>query len=56
MLFGLQDGKDYIPLTAGEAEGSPVTPDPRSPYSSPQSGEVPEAQLHYDNPRSLGSA
>ncbi|AWP11217.1 putative vascular endothelial growth factor receptor 2 [Scophthalmus maximus] len=49
-----QDGKDYIPLTAGEAEGSPVTPDPRSPYSSPQSGEVPEAQLHYDNPRSLG--
>ncbi|KAF1386139.1 hypothetical protein PFLUV_G00115060 [Perca fluviatilis] len=50
-----QDGKDYIPLTAGsEAEGSPVTPDPRSPYSRPQSGEVLEAQLHYDKPPSLG--
>ncbi|XP_034736780.1 vascular endothelial growth factor receptor 2 isoform X2 [Etheostoma cragini] len=50
-----QDGKDYIPLTAGsEAEGSPVTPDPRSSYSRPQSGEVLEAQLHYDKPPSLG--
>ncbi|XP_076582857.1 vascular endothelial growth factor receptor 2 isoform X1 [Chaetodon auriga] len=50
-----QDGKDYIPLTAGsEAEGSPVTPDPRNPYSRPQSGEILEAQLHYDNPPSLG--
>lgn len=55
--LGLQDGKDYIPLTAGvEAEGSPVTPDPRSLYSRPQSGEIQEAQLHYDNPPSLGSA
>ncbi|XP_039984992.1 vascular endothelial growth factor receptor 2 isoform X1 [Xiphias gladius] len=49
-----QDGKDYIPLTAGEAEGSPVAPDPRSPYSRPKSGEILEAQLHYDNPRSIG--
>ncbi|XP_078115837.1 vascular endothelial growth factor receptor 2 isoform X2 [Sander vitreus] len=50
-----QDGKDYIPLTAGgEADGSPVTPDPRIPYSRPQSGEVLEAQLHYDKPLSLG--
>ncbi|XP_059197667.1 vascular endothelial growth factor receptor 2 isoform X2 [Centropristis striata] len=50
-----QDGKDYIPLTAGsEAEGSPVNPDPRSPYSRPQSEEILEAQLHYDNPSSLG--
>ncbi|XP_071342988.1 vascular endothelial growth factor receptor 2 isoform X2 [Trachinotus anak] len=49
-----QDGKDYIPLTAGEGEGSPVTPDPRNPYSRPQSGEILEAQLHYDNPPSLG--
>lgn len=50
-----QDGKDYIPLTAGsEAQGSPVTPDPRSPYSLPQSGEILEAQLHYDKPPSLG--
>ncbi|XP_051233155.1 vascular endothelial growth factor receptor 2 isoform X2 [Dicentrarchus labrax] len=47
-----QDGKDYIPLTAGsEAE---VAPDPRSPYSRPQSGEILEAQLHYDSPPSLG--
>ncbi|XP_068581368.1 vascular endothelial growth factor receptor 2 isoform X1 [Cebidichthys violaceus] len=50
-----QDGKDYIPLTVGsEAEGSPVTPDARNPYSRPQSDEVLEAQLHYDNPPSLG--
>uniref|UniRef100_A0A4W6CKB6 receptor protein-tyrosine kinase n=1 Tax=Lates calcarifer TaxID=8187 RepID=A0A4W6CKB6_LATCA len=49
-----QDGKDYIPLTAGETEGSPVAPDPRSPYSRPQSGEILEAQLHYDSPPSLG--
>ncbi|XP_070817122.1 vascular endothelial growth factor receptor 2 isoform X1 [Chaetodon trifascialis] len=52
-----QDGKDYIPLTAGsEAEGSPVTPDPRNPYSRPQSGEILEAQLHYDKPPSLGAS
>ncbi|XP_019937018.2 vascular endothelial growth factor receptor 2 isoform X2 [Paralichthys olivaceus] len=49
-----QDGKDYIPLTAGEAAGSPVTPEPRNPCSRPQSGEIPDAQLHYDDPRSLG--
>uniref|UniRef100_UPI0037E8487E vascular endothelial growth factor receptor 2 isoform X2 n=1 Tax=Semicossyphus pulcher TaxID=241346 RepID=UPI0037E8487E len=50
-----QDGKDYIPLTAvGEAEGSTVTCDPRRPYSRPQSREILEAQLHYDNPSSLG--
>ncbi|XP_040040692.2 vascular endothelial growth factor receptor 2 isoform X1 [Gasterosteus aculeatus] len=52
-----QDGKDYIPLTAGvEADGSLVTPDPRSPYSRPHSGEPPEAQLHYDNPPRLGAS
>ncbi|XP_028259922.1 vascular endothelial growth factor receptor 2 isoform X2 [Parambassis ranga] len=49
-----QDGKDYIPLTVGEAEGCPVVPDPRRPYSRPQSGEILEAQLHYDHPSSLG--
>ncbi|XP_047443321.1 vascular endothelial growth factor receptor 2 [Mugil cephalus] len=49
-----QDGKDYIPLTAGEAEGCPLGPDPRIPYGSHQSGEVLEAQLHYDHPSSLG--
>ncbi|KAK2835864.1 hypothetical protein Q5P01_016348 [Channa striata] len=48
-----QDGKDYIPLTAIGVEGSPATPDARSPYSSPQSGQILEAQLHYDNPSSL---
>ncbi|TKS74977.1 Vascular endothelial growth factor receptor 2 [Collichthys lucidus] len=50
-----QDGKDYIPLTAvNEAEGSEVIPDLRNPYSRPQSREILEAQLHYDNPPSLG--
>ncbi|XP_029002975.1 vascular endothelial growth factor receptor 2 isoform X2 [Betta splendens] len=49
-----QDGKDYIPLTPCEEGGPPVTPDPRSPYSSPQSGPILEAQLHYDSPLSLG--
>ncbi|TNN40862.1 Vascular endothelial growth factor receptor 2 [Liparis tanakae] len=50
-----QDGKDYIPLMVdGEAEGSPVTPDPRNPYNRPQSREILEAQLHYDNLPSLG--
>uniref|UniRef100_A0A8C5G8B0 receptor protein-tyrosine kinase n=1 Tax=Gouania willdenowi TaxID=441366 RepID=A0A8C5G8B0_GOUWI len=49
-----QDGKDYIPLTAGEAEGSPVTPDPRIHCVRPQSEENLEAQLHYDKPSSLG--
>uniref|UniRef100_A0A8C4F529 receptor protein-tyrosine kinase n=1 Tax=Dicentrarchus labrax TaxID=13489 RepID=A0A8C4F529_DICLA len=33
-----------------------MAPDPRSPYSRPQSGEILEAQLHYDSPPSLGSA
>lgn len=56
-MWCLQDGKDYIPLTAGEeAEGPPVTPDPRSLYNGAQSGEVLEAQLHYDSPPALGSA
>ncbi|XP_056235032.1 vascular endothelial growth factor receptor 2 isoform X1 [Seriola aureovittata] len=54
MASAQQDGKDYIPLTVGETEGSPVAPEPRSPYSRPQSGEILEAQLHYDNPPSLG--
>ncbi|XP_034556187.1 vascular endothelial growth factor receptor 2 isoform X2 [Notolabrus celidotus] len=50
-----QDGKDYIPLTAvGEAVGPTLTSDPRRPYSRPQSGEILEAQLHYDSPSSLG--
>ncbi|CAK6956104.1 vascular endothelial growth factor receptor 2 [Scomber scombrus] len=50
-----QDGKDYIPLTPSSAtEGPPVSPDPRVPYSRPQSGELLEAQLHYDNAPSLG--
>ncbi|KAM7410380.1 hypothetical protein PAMA_001699 [Pampus argenteus] len=50
-----QDGKDYIPLTAGnETEGTPVTLDPKSLYSRPQSGEILEAQLHYDNAPSPG--
>lgn len=54
--MSVQDGKDYIPLTTGEeAEGHPVTPDARSIYYRPQSGDVLEAQLHYDSPPALGS-
>ncbi|XP_005478940.1 vascular endothelial growth factor receptor 2 isoform X2 [Oreochromis niloticus] len=49
-----QDGKDYIPLTVGEAEECQAAPDPRRPYSRPQSGEILEARLNYDNPSSLG--
>lgn len=48
-----QDGKDYIPVTVGEAPV--VSPDPRSLYSTPQSGEALAAQLHYDHPLSLGT-
>lgn len=48
-----QDGKDYIPVTVGEGQ-SPVTPDPRSLYSTPPTGESLAAQLHYDHPLSLG--
>lgn len=56
LCVSVQDGKDYIPLTAGEeAEGNPVTPDARSIYYRPQSGDVLEAQLHYDSPPALGS-
>uniref|UniRef100_A0A3B4A5J8 receptor protein-tyrosine kinase n=1 Tax=Periophthalmus magnuspinnatus TaxID=409849 RepID=A0A3B4A5J8_9GOBI len=44
-----QDGKDYIPVT----EGCLVTSDPRSLYSSAQSGETLAAQ-HYDHPLSIG--
>ncbi|XP_054646685.1 vascular endothelial growth factor receptor 2 isoform X2 [Dunckerocampus dactyliophorus] len=46
-----QDGKDYIPLTAGSDEAStPVTSDPRRP----QSGETLDGQLHYNNALTLG--
>lgn len=46
-----QDGKDYIPVTVGE--GTVLALDPRSLYSTPQSGEALAAQLHYDHPLSL---
>lgn len=49
----LQDGKDYIPLTA-DADASPVAPDPRS--NRPQSREFLDVQLHYDSPPALRSA
>ncbi|KAK7889606.1 hypothetical protein WMY93_025166 [Mugilogobius chulae] len=45
-----QDGKDYIPVT----ESCPLTSDPRSLYSSPQSGESLASQ-HYDHPLSIAS-
>uniref|UniRef100_A0A1A8HEE1 receptor protein-tyrosine kinase n=1 Tax=Nothobranchius korthausae TaxID=1143690 RepID=A0A1A8HEE1_9TELE len=47
-----QDGKDYIPLTAGEAEGCSVPTDPKGPCSRPQSGNLMET--HYDSPTCLG--
>ncbi|CAL1592983.1 unnamed protein product [Knipowitschia caucasica] len=40
-----QDGKDYIPVT----EGFPLVSDPRSQYSSPQSG----VSHDYDHPLSI---
>ncbi|XP_061680381.1 vascular endothelial growth factor receptor 2 isoform X3 [Syngnathoides biaculeatus] len=43
-----QDGKDYIPLTAGgDAAGAPG-------HSAPQSTDVPESHPHYDNALPLG--
>ncbi|XP_061636703.1 vascular endothelial growth factor receptor 2 isoform X2 [Phyllopteryx taeniolatus] len=43
-----QDGKDYIPLTAGgDVAGAPG-------YATPQSRDILEAQPHYDNALSLG--
>ncbi|XP_072771194.1 vascular endothelial growth factor receptor 2 isoform X2 [Nerophis lumbriciformis] len=48
-----QDGKDYIPLTAGnDVTSTPVTSDPRRP----QGGETLNAQPHYDNALSLGQS
>ncbi|XP_043985023.1 vascular endothelial growth factor receptor 2 isoform X2 [Gambusia affinis] len=47
-----QDGKDYIPLTAGEAEGCLLSSEPKSPYGCPQNGET--LETHYDIPSSLG--
>ncbi|KAM9384280.1 vascular endothelial growth factor receptor 2 isoform 3-T3 [Pholidichthys leucotaenia] len=48
-----QDGKDYIPLTADEAEDCPAAPNPRVPHSGPQSEEILDAQFQYDRPSSL---
>ncbi|MEQ2298793.1 hypothetical protein AMECASPLE_009024 [Ameca splendens] len=47
-----QDGKDYIPLTAGEAEGCLLSAEPKGPYSCPQGRET--LETHYDIPSSLG--
>ncbi|XP_008405687.1 vascular endothelial growth factor receptor 2 isoform X1 [Poecilia reticulata] len=47
-----QDGKDYIPLTAGEAEGCLLSSEPKSRYGCPQNGET--LETHYDIPSSLG--
>ncbi|CAL8256237.1 unnamed protein product [Merluccius merluccius] len=44
-----QDGKDYIPLTADEVQGPPVTTDAGGPKVAPLSGEQLVPQLHYDN-------
>nr|XP_057929768.1 vascular endothelial growth factor receptor 2 isoform X2 [Doryrhamphus excisus] len=48
-----QDGKDYIPLTAGsDVASTPVTSHPRRP----QSGETLDGQLHYNNTLTLGQS
>ncbi|XP_015241062.1 PREDICTED: vascular endothelial growth factor receptor 2 [Cyprinodon variegatus] len=47
-----QDGKDYIPLTAGEVEGRLLSSEPKGPYICPQSGEA--VEIHYDIPSSIG--
>lgn len=44
-----QDGKDYIPLTAGNMQGSFVSPGAASSTSRALSEDRLEAQLHYDN-------
>ncbi|KAM4629458.1 vascular endothelial growth factor receptor 2 isoform 2-T2 [Polymixia lowei] len=49
-----QDGKDYIPLTSGEIQGSTVSPDARSPYTRSLIGDTLEPQLHYDNAPPVG--
>ncbi|KAJ3599918.1 hypothetical protein NHX12_033872 [Muraenolepis orangiensis] len=46
-----QDGKDYIPLTTDEVQGSPVTLDPGGPQASPLNGAGPDP--HYDNAPSM---
>ncbi|XP_037530978.1 vascular endothelial growth factor receptor 2 [Nematolebias whitei] len=47
-----QDGKDYIPLTAIEAEKCSLSMDLSCPYNQPQSGTI--LETHYDSPSSLG--
>uniref|UniRef100_A0A673W0T6 receptor protein-tyrosine kinase n=1 Tax=Salmo trutta TaxID=8032 RepID=A0A673W0T6_SALTR len=53
-----QDGKDYIPLTAGEVEGGSLSPEPRNPFTRIIREETHVPQIHCDNTPaiSLGSA
>uniref|UniRef100_A0A673W9R2 receptor protein-tyrosine kinase n=1 Tax=Salmo trutta TaxID=8032 RepID=A0A673W9R2_SALTR len=52
-----QDGKDYIPLTAGEVEGGSLSPEPRNPFTRIIREETHVPQIHCDNTPaiSLGS-
>uniref|UniRef100_A0A673WC67 receptor protein-tyrosine kinase n=1 Tax=Salmo trutta TaxID=8032 RepID=A0A673WC67_SALTR len=44
-----QDGKDYIPLTAGEVEGGSLSPEPRNPFTRIIREETHVPQIHCDN-------
>lgn len=47
-----QGGKDYIPLTADDVEGSVLSSELKGPYNCLQNGET--LETHYDIPSSLG--
>lgn len=49
MCVYLQDGKDYIPLTAVEVERNSLRPEPRNPFTRIIREETPDPQMHYDN-------
>uniref|UniRef100_A0A8C5FP43 receptor protein-tyrosine kinase n=1 Tax=Gadus morhua TaxID=8049 RepID=A0A8C5FP43_GADMO len=50
-----QDGKDYIPLTADEVQGCPVTSSPRGPQAFPLSGEHLDQLLRCKSKESVAS-
>lgn len=58
MCVYLQDGKDYIPLTAVEVKGGSLSPEPRNPFTRIIREETHVPQIHCDNTPaiSLGSA
>ena len=53
VCVSIQGGKDYIPLTDGELQGS-LTSDPSRPYVKALRDATLDPQVHYDNAPSLG--